>query len=153
MSVQLTSTPQLPRTPATSSSASSSTSPASPTPADAAVTVAPTKPAEPAAVFEGAKAAVVVAAAPAVATPVEVAEHYFAALNARDQPALNALYAKDARFDDNVFHFKSSAGILGMWNKLPADARVQHEVVAVDGNGAGKAVVGLHAGGQEGAQR
>lgn len=103
-------------------------------PAEAAVNVATTKHVEPAAVFDGAKAGAVVATAPAIATPVEVAERYVTALNARDQPALDALYAKDARFDDNVFHFKNSAGIVGMWNKLPADARVQHQIVGVDGN-------------------
>jgi len=41
--------------------------------------------------------------------------------------------ANGARFDDNVFHHATSAGILAMWSKLPADAQVKHEILKVEG--------------------
>ena len=71
---------------------------------------------------------------PSSPSPSATVARYFQALNAKDTGALEEVYAKSAHFDDNVFHYKDRDGIVGMWSKLPADARVEHEIVKVDGN-------------------
>ena len=69
-------------------------------------------------------------------SPEQVVTQYYAAMNARDFGALEKLYAPNAIFKDNVFHFDNREGIIGMWKKLPEDATVKHELLRVDGGDA-----------------
>ena len=79
-----------------------------------------------------APAKVALVAGPALSTE-QVVTAYYEAMNKRDFGALEKLYAPNAIFKDNVFKFDDAQGIIGMWKKLPPDAKVMHEVLRVDG--------------------
>ena len=61
-------------------------------------------------------------------------EKYFAAFEAHDTKTLQAIYAPDASFKDNMFDLPNHDSIMNMWSKAPPFKKFEVQVLGVQGN-------------------